>query len=137
MLTSAIGHRSFHKALTLKARDVLLMLLVGMLAGNLILAVGGGFPLTAAASKAAEVGDNQPAEVLNLSYRLSPSNPAQVGEIRLQANTLQGNAPESLSIHIEGAAAPWINCSLSADTWVCPMSGVAVADLASLEVRVN
>jgi hypothetical protein len=137
MLTSAIGRRSFHQVLTLKARDILLTLLVGMLAGNLILALSGGFPLSASASAASDLTTHQPANVLNVSYRLNPSNPAQVGEVRLQANTLQGDTPHSLSVRLAGAAANWIACSLVTGTWVCPVSGAAVADLASLEVRAN
>jgi hypothetical protein len=137
MLTSAIGRRSFHQVLTLKARDVLLTLLVGMLAGNLLLAVSGGFPLSASASAAPDATTYQPANVLNLSYRLNPSNPAQVGEVRLQADTLQGDTPHSLSVRVASAAANWIACSLVTGTWVCPVSEVAVTDLASLEVRAN
>ncbi len=137
MLTSAIGRRSFHRTVSLKARDLLLVLLVGMLAGNLILVVSGGFPLSTAASASSEATSYQPANVLNLSYRLNPSNPAQVGEIRLQAGTVQGDVPESLSIRIEGGATNWIACSLVAGTWVCPVKAVAVADLASLEARAN
>ena len=137
MLTSAIGRRTFHQAITLRARDLLLVLLVGMLAGNLIITLSGGIPLSPSRSANPEAAAYQPAHVLNLSYRLNPSNPAQIGEVRLQANTIQGDSPGSVSVRVSGSSAGWTTCAEQAGTWVCPMGGLAVADLTDLEVQAN
>lgn len=135
MLNSAIGRRSLNQAISLKMRDIVLTLLVGMLAGNVLLAVSGGFPLSSNASAASELMSSAPASVHSMSYRLNPSNPAQVGEVHLQADTIQGTAPVSVSIRLAGQAQNWISCFERTGSWICPMSGVAVADMTGLEVQ--
>jgi len=137
MLTSAIGRRTLNQNISLRMRNVLLTLLVGLLAGNLILAVSGGFPLATSASAATELKSSAPASVLNLSYRLNPNNPAQVGEVHLQAETIQGNTPESVSVRLADQTQPWISCFERAGSWICPLSEVSLIDLTDLEVQAN
>lgn len=137
MLTSAIGRRSLNQNISLRMRDILLTLLVGALAGNIILAVSGGFPLAVSARAASGVNSFAPASVLNLSYRLAPDNPARVGEVQLRAETITGDEPLAVSVRLAGQAQGWVPCHERTGTWICPLDGVSVADLSGLEVKAN
>jgi hypothetical protein len=107
------------------------MLLVGLFAGSAVPFLSRSFDLTAAsASKDAEL-IHPP--VSALQYRLDPSNPRFVQQLRIHLGE-SGASYENVSLRLNGGSGAWIDCHEVNETWVCPVDHLSVRELAELEL---
>jgi hypothetical protein len=112
-------------------KSLMFVIAFGILGGNLLGALMGGFSVSQA-SKQSLVVPQAAAE--NLHYVLDPSNPALLDSVEFSVMRIDGSDPFSVKVKID--TLEWTACSRSngGSNWFCPLNGVSVSDLDRIQI---
>ena len=129
MLTCWFRHpaRSFFTL----ARELFLILAVGVLGSQLLLALNGGAPI----GSYAQAASVPIVSVTSFDLRLDPRDPAFVRSVEIQALRTAGGSLERLILMPTVAKPLSFPCQKAVeDTWHCPTPGLRVSDLEQVVV---
>jgi hypothetical protein len=121
------------RALFKLTRELILILAVGALGGQLLIALNGGKPIGTAALAATSLPAQPVPRVTSLELDLNPRNPTMVRSVFLELSGAEDTDSGSLRLSPKPASHEQYDCHLETPaTWHCPTPGLMVGELEQL-----
>ena len=128
--------RIFRKAGTttfVGLRELVLILGVGVLGSQLLIALNGGAPIGTRAEAASTTAGSTLAVISSIHYELNPLNPTELESVQLSASLPDGSSPQALRIALSLTGTSTYTCQHDDDgLWACPTPGISVVELESV-----
>jgi hypothetical protein len=124
------GSRKAARAFFGLTRELILIIAVGALGGQLLIALNGGEPIGTAALAASSLPAQPVPRVASLEFDLEPYNPAMVRSVFVQLGAAHRAAIEHLYLSPTPASPEKYEChEETQETWHCPTPGLRVVEL--------
>ena len=128
MLTRTCG-RAARSMLTC-TRELFLILAVGVLGSQLLIAFNGGAPIGIEGQATTHVVDRNLVLISSVDLDFDPGNPMFLRSVNLQVNFPEGIHPETVSISPTPTSPESYPCYVERnDSWHCPTPGLKIAEL--------
>jgi hypothetical protein len=125
----AIQSRRAARAVFNLTRELILILAVGVLGGQLLIALNGGKPIGTAALAATNLPAQPVPRIASLELDLDPRNPTEVRSVYLELEVPDNTAPEHLRVSLTPANPEQYDCHIEMSrTWHCPTPGLRVVE---------
>lgn len=111
-------------------RELFLILAVGVLGSQILIAFNGGAPIGVEAQAATRVVDRSLVLISSVHFDFDPGNPTFLRSVNLQVTTPDGVQPENLNVAPTPASLESYPCHVEwNDSWHCPTPGLKLAEL--------
>ena len=117
------------------ARELFLILAMGVLGSQLLIVLNGGLPIGTKAQAASSVVDRTRALIASVELDLEPGNPAALRSVFLQMIFPGGGEPEALNVSPTPTSPASYAChALGNGAWHCPTPGLRLVELDQIVV---
>jgi hypothetical protein len=114
-------------------RELILILGVGVLGSQLLIALNGGAPIGTRAEAASSTAGLTQAVISSIHYEINPVNPAEFKSVQLSATLPDGSSPQALRITLSPSRSSTHNCQHDDHgLWTCPTPGISIIELESV-----
>jgi hypothetical protein len=116
-------------------REFVLILAVGILGSQLLIAFNGGAPVGTEAQATTRLVERNIMLLTLFDLELDPGNPTILRSVYVQVNFLGGGVPDHLTVSPTPASPESYPCHIDLnDSWHCPTPGLRVSDLEQIIV---
>ena len=116
-------------------RELFLILAVGILGSQLLMAFNGGMPIGTEAQASSHQAIQQPILISTIDLDLDPGNPAALRSVTLRVNFPGGGAPDAVHVSPTPTSPTSYACIAEVDgSWHCPTPGLKVVELEQIVV---
>jgi hypothetical protein len=133
MLTRSCG-QAVRSMLTC-ARELFLIVAVGILGSQLLIAFNGGAPVGTEAQATTRLVERNIVLLTSFDLELDPGNPTLLRSVYVQVTFPGGGVPDHLTVSPTPASPESYPCHIDLnDSWHCPTPGLRVRDLEQIVV---